>query len=232
MFNKLLEGVDRTLVRNLVILHTLVIAVSNYLVTIRFDLFPGAELPLFGSFPLAAAAFTFPIVVVATDLTVRLVGKQAGRAVVAMAIIPAIIASVLVLLALGDEHAYRVGLASGTAYAIGTMLDVYVFQHIRERMSAWWIAPAVSTIAANIIDTYAFFYTAFYPAPWVGPVAFNNTLTKIVVGLIVFLPAYGLLLSYLKSKFGVDALVLKDEVVEKPKAKKKAPAKKTAKKKA
>lgn len=227
MFNKLLEGVDRTLVRNLVILHTLVIAVSNYLVTIRFDLFPGAELPLFGSFPLAAAAFTFPIVVVATDLTVRLVGKQAGRAVVAMAIIPAIIASVLVLLALGDEHAYRVGLASGTAYAIGTMLDVYVFQHIRERMSAWWIAPAVSTIAANIIDTYAFFYTAFYPAPWVGPVAFNNTLTKIVIGLIVFLPAYGLLLSYLKSKFGVDALVLKDEV--KPKAKAKKPATKAKK---
>ena len=227
MFNKLLEGVDRTLVRNLVILHTLVIAVSNYLVTIRFDLFPGAELPLFGSFPLAAAAFTFPIVVVATDLTVRLVGKEAGRAVVAMAIIPAIIASVLVLLALGDEHAYRVGLASGTAYAIGTMLDVYVFQHIRERMSAWWIAPAVSTIAANIIDTYAFFYTAFYPAPWVGPVAFNNTLTKIVIGLIVFLPAYGLLLSYLKSKFGVDALVLKDEV--KPKAKAKKPATKAKK---
>ena len=233
MLTKLLEGVDKTLVRNLVILHTLVIAVSNYLVTIRFDLFPGAELPLFGSFPLAAAAFTFPIVVVATDLTVRLVGKQAGRAVVAMAIIPAIVASVLVLLALGDEHAYRVGLASGTAYAVGTMLDVYVFQHIRERMSAWWIAPAVSTIAANIIDTYAFFYTAFYPAPWVGPVAFNNTLTKIVVGLIVFLPAYGLLLKYLKNKFGVDALVLKDEVVEKPKAKAKvkAPAKKTPTKK-
>src|SRR5210317_1847179 len=214
MFKSLLAGVDKTLVRNLVILHTLVIAVSNYLVTIRFDLFPGADLPLFGSFPLAAAAFTFPIVVVATDLTVRMVGKQAGRAVVAMAIIPAIVASVLVLLALGDEHAYRVGLASGTAYAVGTMLDVYVFQHIRERWTSWWAAPALSTIAANIIDTYSFFYTAFYPAPWVADVAFNNTLTKIVIGLIVFLPAYGILLNYLKSKV----------VVEEPKpvAKKKA----------
>ena len=215
MFNKLLEGVDRTLVRNLVILHTLVIAVSNYLVTIRFDLFPGAELPLFGSFPLAAAAFTFPIVVVATDLTVRLVGKQAGRAVVAMAIIPAIVASVLVLLALGDEHAYRVGLASGTAYAVGTMLDVYVFQYIRERMNAWWIAPAVSTVAANIIDTYAFFYTAFYPAPWVADVAFNNTLTKIVIGLIVFLPAYGILLNYLKTKVAVEVPVAKNKATKK-----------------
>ena len=203
MFTRLLDGVDRALVTKLVILHTLVIAVSNYLVTIRFDVFPGADLPLFGSFPLAAAAFTFPIVVVATDLTVRMVGKEAGRAVVAMAIIPAIIASVLVLLALGDEHAYRVGLASGVAYAIGTMLDVYVFQHIREKYTEmWWAAPAVSTVAANIIDTYAFFYTAFYPAPWVHGVAFNNTLTKIVVGLVVFLPAYGLLLAYLKKRLG------------------------------
>ena len=212
MFNTLLSGVDKALVRNLVILHTLVIAVSNYLVTIRFDLFPGADLPLFGSFPLAAAAFTFPIVVVATDLTVRMVGKEAGRAVVAMAVIPAIIASVLVLLALDDPHAYRVGFASGTAYAIGTMLDVYVFQYIREKYTeAWWAAPAISTVAANIIDTYTFFYTAFAGSTdaegkltWIGEnwhiVAQNNTLTKIVVGLIVFLPAYGVLLAYLRNK--------------------------------
>ena len=210
MFKTLMAGVDKTLVRNLVILHTLVIAVSNYLVTIRFDLFPGADLPLFGSFPLAAAAFTFPIVVVATDLTVRLVGKEAGRAVVAMAIIPAIVASVLVLLALGDPHAYRVGFASGTAYAIGTMLDVYVFQYIREKYTeAWWAAPAFSTIAANIIDTYSFFFVAFAGSldaegnlSWIGAnwhvVAQNNTLTKIVVGLIVFLPAYGILLNRLQ----------------------------------
>ena len=238
MLTKLLEGVDKTLVRNLVILHTLVIAVSNYLVTIRFDLFPGAELPLFGSFPLAAAAFTFPIVVVATDLTVRLVGKEAGRAVVAMAIIPAIIASVLVLLALGDEHAYRVGVASGTAYAIGTMLDVYVFQAIRERSNAWWAAPALSTVVANVIDTYSFFYVAFAGSTdaegkltWIGEnwhiVAQNNTLTKIAVGLVVFLPAYGLLLSYLGKKVATEPLVLKDEVVEKPKAKKSTTKKKT-----
>ena len=208
-----MAGVDKTLVKNLVILHTLVIAVSNYLVTIRFDLFPGADLPIFGSFPLAAAAFTFPIVVVATDLTVRMVGKEAGRAVVAMAIIPAIVASVLVLLALGDPHAFRVGFASGTAYAIGTMLDVYVFQHIREKYSkAWWAAPAISTIAANIIDTYSFFYVAFAGSldaegnlSWIGAnwhvVAQNNTLTKIVVGLIVFLPAYGILLNRLQKKY-------------------------------
>lgn len=214
MFAKLLEGVDARLVRNLVILHTLVIAVSNYLVQFKFNLFPGADLPFFGEFPLAAAAFTFPLVVVATDLTVRMLGKEAGRAVVAMAVIPAIVASILVI-GLGGapwEKALRIGAASGVAYGVGTMLDVYVFQHIRDRWSeAWWAAPAISTIAANIIDTYVFFATAFAGATgpdgkltWIGEnwatVAQNQTLTKIVVGLIVFLPAYGVLLRKLRNR--------------------------------
>lgn len=202
---KLLEGVDRKLVTNLVIMHTIVIALSNYLVQFKFNLLPGMNLPLFGEFPLAVAAFTFPIVVVATDLTVRLLGKEAGRAVVALAIIPAIVVSILVVWGGGApvEKALRIGAASGVAYGVGTMLDVYVFQHIRDKFSdSWWAAPALSTIAANIIDTYTFFYSAFYPAPWVSQVAFNQTLTKIVVGLIVFLPAYGVLLSYLRNKLG------------------------------
>jgi uncharacterized integral membrane protein (TIGR00697 family) len=141
------------------------------------------------------------LVVVASDLTVRMVGKQTARAVVAMSMIPAILASVLVLLILKDPHAIRVGLASGSAYAIGTMLDVYVMQWIREKWSDnWWLAPAMSTVAANVIDTYTFFYTAFYPQPWVHAVAFNNTLVKIIVGFAVFLPAYGMLLMYLQKK--------------------------------
>lgn len=214
MFAKLLDSVDKGLVYKLVILHTLVIAVSNYLVQFKFNLFPGANLPFFGEFPLAAAAFTFPLVVVATDLTVRMLGKEAGRAVVAMAVIPAIIASILVI-GLGGapwEKALRIGAASGAAYGVGTMLDVYVFQHIRDRWSeAWWAAPAISTVFANIIDTYVFFATAFAGATgpdgkltWIGEnwhiVAQNNTLTKIVVGLIVFLPAYGVLLRELRKR--------------------------------
>jgi uncharacterized integral membrane protein (TIGR00697 family) len=94
-----------------------------------------------------------------------------------------------------------VGIASGVAYGIGTLLDVYVFQMIREKYkNNWWAAPALSMIAANIIDTYTFFYTAFYPQPWVHAVAFNNTMVKIIVGQVVFVPAYGVLLAYLQHK--------------------------------
>lgn len=200
---KFLEGVDRSLVYKLVFMHTVVIALSNYLVQFKFNLFPGADIPFFGEFPLAVAAFTFPIVVVATDLTVRLLGKEAGRAVVALAVIPAIIVSILVVWGGGApiEKALRIGAASGVAYGVATMLDVYVFQYIREKFTEmWWAAPAFSTVVANILDTYAFFYTAFYPAPWVHAVALNQSITKIVVGLIVFLPAYGLLLGHLRKK--------------------------------
>lgn len=203
LINDLLKNTDRILIRNLVIFHTLIIAVSNYLVTIRFNLF-SEKINLLGwetNFPLAAAAFTFPLVVVTSDLTVRMVGKKTARAVVALSMIPAILASVLVLILLKDPHAIRVGIASGSAYAVGTMLDVYVMQWIREKWTDnWWLAPAMSTVAANVIDTYTFFYTAFYPQPWVHAVAFNNTLVKIIVGFAVFLPAYGMLLAYLQNK--------------------------------
>jgi uncharacterized integral membrane protein (TIGR00697 family) len=199
MISKLLEGVDRTLVAKLVLFHTLVIAISNFLVTIPFEL---------AGHPLTYAAFTFPLVIVATDLTVRLLGKELGRAVVAFSYIPAVIVSILVILAEGapSSVAFRIGFASGTAYLVGTMLDVYVFQYIRERMTGWWWAPAISMVAANFIDTYTFFYVgfangadAFMAENW-HLVAWNQTITKLVIGWVVFLPAYGILLAYLKNK--------------------------------
>jgi uncharacterized integral membrane protein (TIGR00697 family) len=199
MISKLLNGVDRSLVAKLVLFHTLVIAISNYLVTFTFEL---------GGHPLTYAAFTFPLVIVATDLTVRLLGKELGRAVVAFAYIPAVVVSILVILAEGapTSVALRIGFASGTAYLVGTMLDVYVFQYIRERMTGWWWAPALSMVAANFIDTFAFFYVGFaggvdvFMAENWHVVAWNQAITKLVIGWIVFLPAYGILLSYLKRK--------------------------------
>jgi len=83
------------------------------------------------------AAFTFPLVVIATDLTVRLLGKNIARKTIAFAYPFAIIGSIAVVLAEGapESVAMRIGFASATAYGIGTLLDVYVFQYIRESKS-------------------------------------------------------------------------------------------------
>jgi len=197
----LLKNVDKSMLWKLVALHVIVITVSNGLVNIPVEIF---------GFKLTWAAFTFPLVVIATDLTVRLLGKTIARSTIAIAYPLAIVGSILVVLAEGAPQsvALRIGFASATAYAIGTLLDVYVFQHIREKWSNnWWLAPAVSTVAANIIDTYTFFFTAFsgsaneyMAANWME-IAGSQTVLKIFVGLIIFLPAYGLLLNQLQKKY-------------------------------
>ena len=205
---ELLKNVDKTMLWKLVALHVIVITVSNGLVNIPVEIL-GVKLTW--------AAFTFPLVVIATDLTVRLLGKQIARSTIAVAYPLAIIGSILVVLAEGAPQsvALRIGFASATAYAIGTLLDVYVFQWLRENYSAWWLAPAVSTVVANIIDTYAFFFTAFsgsaneyMAANWME-IAGSQTILKIMVGLVVFLPAYGLLLRHLSGRFKVSASVQK-----------------------
>lgn len=199
MLPKLLDGVNKILALRLMLAHIVIIAISNYIVQFKFDVF---------GHPLAAAAFTFPLVVVLTDLTVRLLGKETGRAVVGMAFIPAIIVSILVVKLGGapDSVAFRIGLGSGVAYFISNLLDVYVFQYFREKYSTWWIAPTLSAVASTFIDTYVFFFTAFYKganefmaANW-HIVATNNSISKIIVSLCVILPAYGLLLNWLQNK--------------------------------
>jgi uncharacterized integral membrane protein (TIGR00697 family) len=194
------KNVDRSMLLKLVALHVVVITVSNALVSIPVEIW-GVKLTW--------AAFTFPLVVLATDLTVRLLGKGIARSTIAAAYPLAIIGSIAVVMLEGAPQsvALRIGFASATAYLVGTLLDVYVFQYLRENWSKqWWLAPAVSTIAANIIDSYTFFFVAFnnsadeyMAANWME-IAGSQTVLKIAVGLIIFLPAYGVLLRYLNGK--------------------------------
>ena len=204
MFNKLLDGVDRALVAKLMMAHVIIIAISNYIVQFKIDIFGN---------PLSVAAFTFPLVVVLTDLTVRLIGKTTGRAVIGLAFIPAILVSMLVVKMGGapDSVAFRIGLGSGMAYFVSNLLDVYVFQYFREKYTSWWIAPTLSSIVSTFIDTYTFFFTAFYKGAnefmaenWFT-VATNNSISKIIVSLVVILPAYGVLLGALQKKIATNS---------------------------
>jgi uncharacterized integral membrane protein (TIGR00697 family) len=109
-----------------------------------------------------------------------------------------------------DSVAFRIGLGSGVAYLLSNLLDVYVFQYIREKYATWWYAPAISAVVSTFLDTYVFFGTAFagganefMAANW-HIVATNNSISKVLVSLLVILPAYGLLLSQLQKKLASD----------------------------
>ena len=199
MFN-IFKDVDKIMMAKLVALHIFVIVISNALVSIPVEIL-GVKLTW--------AAFVYPLVILATDLTVRLIGKGIARATIAAAYPLAIIGSIAVVLLEGapESVAYRIGFGSATAYLIGCLLDVYVFQYVREKFTQqWWAAPALSMVVANFIDSYVFFSIAFsggadeYMAVHWPEIALSQSILKIVVGFIIFLPAYGLLLNYLKKR--------------------------------
>ena len=200
MLNKyMFENINKQTLIYLVLFQIIVITISNFLVSIPIE---------FLNLKLTWSAFSFPLVVLAIDLTIRILGKSIARATIALSYPFAIISSIGVLLIEGSSvyEALRIGFASASAYGISTLLDVYIFQVIREKYKYWWLAPSVSTVFANIIDTFVFFYTAFYNSTdeymkenWVE-IALNQSFIKIIIGLILFLPIYGIFLNYILYK--------------------------------
>ena len=188
---------NKILLKYLVLLHIIIISLSNFLVSIPIEII-GVKLTL--------AAFSFPLVIVATDLTVRLLGKSIAQKTISFAFPFAIVSSFLILYYEQNliSIATRISLASSVAYALSILIDINAFQYFRNRYSYWWVAPSLSTFVSNIIDTYSFFFTAFYNSEdifmsknWLE-IATNQLIIKIIIGLILFLPIYGVILNYLK----------------------------------
>ena len=194
------KNINKKILFCLVFLQIFIITASNFLVSIPLEIY---------AFKLTWSAFSFPLVVLAIDLTIRVLGKSIARATITLSYPLAVISSIVVLLIEGSTEsvAFRIGFASATAYGVSTLLDVYLFQIIRERYRAWWIAPSISTIFANIIDTYVFFFSAFsnssdkYMADNWLEISATQSLIKIIIGLLLFLPFYGVLLNFILKKF-------------------------------
>ena len=164
MLNKYMFGnINKRTLIYLVLFQIIVITVSNFLVSIPIE---------FLNLKLTWSAFSFPLVVLAIDLTIRILGKSIARATIAISYPFAIISSIGVLLIEGSSvnEALRIGSVSSVFAnilqvhgislwnGISTLLDVYIFQVIREKYKYWWLAPSVSTVFANVIDTFVFFY--------------------------------------------------------------------------
>ena len=194
---------------SLVTAHLVIIAASNYLVQFPVEIL---------GFHTTWGAFTFPLIFLATDLTTRMFGAADARRIVLKAMVPALLLSYLVsvlfyqgqwqgLAPLGEFNGFvaRIALASFAAYVIGQLLDVQVFNRLR-RVSAWWVAPTASTVFGSLLDTFVFFAAAFYAssdafmaANWVE-IATVDYVFKLLVSLVLLVPAYGALMSALSRR--------------------------------
>ncbi len=196
---------ERALILGLTLFHITIIAASNYLVQIPFQMF---------GLHTTWGAFTFPFIFLATDITVRLFGRLPAQRIIFAAMFPSLILSYLVSVLFADgvfqpdgllsfsPFVARIALASFAAYLIGQLLDITIFNRLRA-LPQWWVAPAASTIMGNLIDTLSFFMVAFYQssdpfmaANWME-IAAVDYVWKLAISLLFFLPAYGVILNLL-----------------------------------
>ena len=189
--------------------HLLVITSSNYLVQLPISIF---------GFHTTWGAFSFPFIFLATDLTVRIFGAPLARRIIFAVMIPALIISygISALFYMGEWQGFaalgtfnlfvaRIAAASFMAYALGQILDVHVFNRLRQNRR-WWLAPTASTLFGNVSDTLAFFFIAFWrsqdpfmAAHW-GEIAMVDYCFKVLISIVFFLPMYGVLLNMLLKK--------------------------------
>ncbi|MBB4285745.1 queuosine precursor transporter [Roseospira goensis] len=106
-------------------------------------------------------ALTYPVAFLVTDLTNRRFGPARARRVVYVGFALAVVLSI----ALASP---RIALASGVAFLTAQVLDVAVFDRLRDRV--WWLPPLVSSTVGSALDTALFFTLAFAGTglPWIG----------------------------------------------------------------
>ena len=120
---------------------------------------------LFGQW-LTWGAFTYPLAFLVTDVMNRLYGAKAARKVVFAGFVVGVICSLIgtQIMLQGDGYTYpavtlRVAIGSGLAFLTAQMMDVAIFDRLRE--GAWWRAPLASTLVGSALDTAIFFTIAF-----------------------------------------------------------------------
>ena len=105
-------------------------------------------------------AFSYPFAFLVTDLTNRRLGPASARRVVWAGFAFAVVLSAWLATP-------RIAGASGTAFLVGQLADVWVFHRLRHLK--WWQAPLVSSSLGSVLDTALFFSMAFAGTglPWV-----------------------------------------------------------------
>lgn len=122
----------------------LIVASCNYLVQ-----FPINDWLTYGS-------FTYPLSFLVTEITNRLHGAKVARKVVYTGFVIGVILSILLATP-------KIAFASGMAFLISQLLDISVFNRLRQK--TWWYAPLFASVSASFIDTCIFWNFAFWGEP-------------------------------------------------------------------
>ena len=157
-----------------------VIIASNYLVQFPINSFNLQDVLTYG-------AFSYPIVFLITDLANRAFGKKKARKLVYIGFVVGILLTVFISTNFQDIISIRIAIGSGTAFLIAQLIDIEIFQRLRNQ--TWFVAPITSSITGSTIDTFLFFSIAFLGTgiPWVS-LAFGDLFIKLLMALLMLIP--------------------------------------------
>ena len=136
-----------------------IVALSNFLVQFPLQVRIG---PVNLADLLTWAAFTYPVTFLVTDLVNRFFGPRAARKVVYAGFALAVALSIWLATP-------RIAIASGSAFLVAQLLDVFVFNRLRNN-PRWWVPPMTSSVIGSLVDTFVFFSLAFAATlSFIGP---------------------------------------------------------------
>ena len=168
----------------------LVVLASNYLVQFPIKHYGLEEILTYG-------AFSYPIAFLITDLANRSFGKIVARKIVYIGFTIGILFTLIFSTNFTDLISIRIAIGSGTAFLIAQLLDVQIFDQLRQKK--WFVAPLTSSLIGSTIDTFIFFFISFYGTgiPWIT-LSLGDLTVKFFVALIMLIP-FRLLLGTLKA---------------------------------
>ena len=166
----------------------LIVLASNFLVQFPVKYYKLDEILTYG-------AFSYPIAFLITDLANRSYGKTVARKIVYIGFSIGVGFTLLFSTNFADLISVRIAIGSGTAFLVSQLLDVQVFDKLRDKQ--WFIAPLGSSLIGSSVDTFIFFSIAFYATgvPWVT-LSLGDLAVKIIVALIMLIPFRLLLVTF------------------------------------
>ena len=172
------------------VLMGVVVLSSNYLVQFPIKYYDLEEILTYG-------AFTYPIAFLITDLANRSYGKLGARKIVYIGFIIGISFTLFFTTNFSDLISVRIAIGSGTAFIVAQLLDVQIFDKLREK--EWFVAPLTSSFIGSVVDTFLFFSISFYGTgiAWVT-LSVGDLAVKIFVALLMLIP-FRLLLGTFKT---------------------------------
>lgn len=182
--------------------------------------FAPAHLPILGfvmDFNLTAGAIIWPVVFITTDLINEYFGKPGVKRISYLTAMLIFYAFIVIFISIRLPAAgfwieakdangnvinmnsafnkimgqgQRIIVGSLSAFIIGQLVDVYVFQKLRTITgSKWlWLRATGSTLVSQLVDSFVVLFIAFYgtfPTPQIVAIGFTNYIYKFIAAIVL-----------------------------------------------